>query len=791
MSMNNYDSGIQNEVDFTKYLNNKKYHELGSNASKFIKQIHPDIEDDTIIYADKIGGMGLKPDVTIDIKQDLTFVSLKKGSGNSVHQETTSKFLLFCKNELNMSDEVRDSFLLYLYGDGTLDGKGDVEDRLDGKKLKSKYKSQINQIQSFLNSNKRILLERFLVYGRRGKELNIKADYLYHGYITNGTWSPLDYIVDYLIETSENNKTQGPSIGPLTLQTWNRNIKGNPQTENRRHSIQIKWGGNITEHINIANERYLRDLVQTPEKAIGRIFGDNSHGFRNSEEIAKGLDNCKIKNVRGAMLGLINTIFPDCGLSSTINCEQINRAKPNIKISSEGKSKNISVFIGSGNSVHQEKFEGFVKYCKTDLHMTAIEERALRLLYYGDGTTNGSGKIEDRLASSSLIKKAYPDENSIAQAFFNKNKRALAKRFLVTGKYLEQPVADYIFHGDVNKGICLPYDVILDYIEETNCEKNGLLSIGPLSFQMWNRNLSGERSTEHKRESLQIKWGSMVKWLETIQSYHSTKKLEKQIDGTTAEYELVALLNQNRTINNPLWKLIMSELSLTNLDNIFAVRATHLVDSDFLGMKLYPKSDLYLCKANISDEILESNSYQIDETLLEEENILANPIVGSGISCKIPTSSSFTYAKISPNNFEKIFGNRILGAGASLFVKGDDIKLNKSVLNGWGVSECKFTAFLKQEDLLQENDNIENFTHHELKKIKQLCVTKIKEVILSNSKVAEMIFMGNGLYNEPYNANFLFSKGNISKNTIPNTFYITTGSGRHKGKYTIVIKPNP
>ena len=789
MSMNSYVSGVQNEVDFTEYLNNKEYHELGSNASKFIKQIHPDIKTHTKISAEKIGGMGLKPDVTIDIEQDKTFVSLKKGSGNSVHQETTSKFLLFCKNELNMSDEVRDSFLLYLYGDGTLDGKGEVEDRLDGEELKTTYKSQINQIQSFLNSNKRILLERFLVYGRRGKELNIKADYLYHGYITDGTWGPLDYIVDYLIETSEHNKSQGPSIGPLTLQTWNRNVKGNPQTENRRHSIQIKWGGNITEHINIANEGYLRDLVQTPEKAIGRIFGDNSHGFRNSEEIVKGLNDCKMKNIRGAMLGLINTMFPGCGLSSIIYCEQINRAKPNVKITTEGKSKNVSVFIGSGNAVHQEKFEEFVEYCTTDLHMTAIEERALRLLYYGDGTTNGSGKVEDRLQNSSLIKKAYPTEKSIAQAFFNKHKRALAKRFLVTGKYLEQPAADYIFHGDVNKGIYLPYDVILDYIEETDCEKNGLLSIGPLSFQMWNRNLSGECSTEHKRESLQIKWGSMVKWLEIIQSYYRTRKLEKQIDGTTAEYELVALLNQNRTKQNPLWKFIMKELSLDNLDNVYAVRVTHLVESEFLRIKLYPKSDLYLCKANISDDILEENSYQIDETIIETEKIDIIPITGTGISCKMPTSSSFTYAKISPNNFEKIFGNRILGAGASLFVKGDDIKLNKSVLNGWCVLEREFTAFLKQEDLLQEKDSIDNFTHNELKKIKQLCVNKIKEIILSKSEVAEMVFMGNGLYKEPYNATFLFSKGNIKLNTIPESFSITTGSGRHKGKYTIVIKP--
>lgn len=782
-------SGIQNEIDFTEYLNNKQYKELGHNAAKFIKQINPEIKTFTKISATKIGEKGLKPDVMIDIEEDQTFVSLKKGTGNSVHQETTSKFLLFCKNELNMSDEVRDSFLLYLYGDGTLDGKGDIEDRLDGEELKTTYRSEINRIQSFLNLNKRVLLERFLIYGRRGKELNIKADYLYHGYVTDGVWGPLDYIVDYLIEISDHNKSQGPSIGPLTLQTWNRNVKGNPLTEKRRHSIQIKWSGNIKTYINNANEKYLQDLIQSPNKVKGHIFGDNSHGFKNASEIASGLNDCKVKNIKGALLSLINTIFPACGISSSIDCDKINRAKPDLRITIEGVSKNISVFIGTGNAVHQENFDGFIKYCKTDLHMTANEEHALRIVYYGDGTTNGKGKLEDRLTSSALIKNVYPIETNIAQEFFDKNKRALAKRFLVTGKYLEFPKSDYIFHGDVNKGICLPYDVILDYIEESEFDKNGLLSVGPLSFQMWNRNLSGQPSSEHKRESLQIKWGAMSKWLEIIQSYYHKKRLEKQIDGTTAEYELVALLNQNKTKHNPLWKFLVSELSLNDIDNIFAVRATHLVESDFLGLKLYPKSDLYLCEANIDKDILELNSYQIDENILEEECIKIKPIIGSGISCKMPSSSSFTYAKISPKNFEKIFGNRYLGAGASLFVKNDDIKLNILVLEGWGVSETDFVKSLKEIHQFKEINKFDELDQNEFKCIKTYCINQIKKIIISNSNASEMIFTGKGLYKEPYNAKFLFSKGNIKLNVIPEAFSITTGSGRHKGKFTIVIKP--
>lgn len=88
--------------------------------------------------------------------------------------------------------------------------------------------------------------------------------------------------------------------------------------------------------------------------------------------------------------------------------------------------------------------------------MTTNEEHALRLVYYGDGTITGNGKLENRLQSSAIIKRTYPTEINIAQTFFNKNKRALAKRFLVTGKYSGQPVADYIFTEMLTRGFVCP-----------------------------------------------------------------------------------------------------------------------------------------------------------------------------------------------------------------------------------------------------------------------------------------------------------------------------------------------
>ena len=44
-------------------------------------------------------------------------------------------------------------------------------------------------------------------------------------------------------------------IGPLTYQTWNKNIKRNPNTEDRRNVLQLKWGSLETDLIKITSYR--------------------------------------------------------------------------------------------------------------------------------------------------------------------------------------------------------------------------------------------------------------------------------------------------------------------------------------------------------------------------------------------------------------------------------------------------------------------------------------------------------------------------------------------------------
>ena len=61
-------------------------------------------------------------------------------------------------------------------------------------------------------------------------------------------------------------------------------------------------------------------------------------------------------------------------------------------------------------------------------------------------------------------------------------------------------------------------------------------------------------------------------------------------------------------------------------------------------------------------------------------------------------------------------------------------------------------------------------------------------MIEASSVISDYVFTGKGLYPEPYPATWIFEAGEFRKNG-PMEFAVTTGSGRSRGDYTVVIKP--
>lgn len=242
-------SGFENETNLMMELSNKSFGQLNENLKKFIKFLYPQINNEDLIKCYS-GKAGQKPDITIEINNIKKNVSIKKGSGNSVHQEDIDLFMDFLSS-LDISEEAKVELLKYHWADGTTDGSGKI--RVSSAEYKSSHEIEINLINKELNKKEPLtkLITRILFKGKSNSFE--EADVVYYGNTNNGLWATKEEIIDYML----NNKFNINSIhfGPLTYQIWNRCLNFNPNTENRRNVMQVKWGSLEKDLIIINKER--------------------------------------------------------------------------------------------------------------------------------------------------------------------------------------------------------------------------------------------------------------------------------------------------------------------------------------------------------------------------------------------------------------------------------------------------------------------------------------------------------------------------------------------------------
>jgi hypothetical protein len=239
-------SGFENEDRLIEALNGKRFNELNSNLQKLIGNSFSNING--VISAIKEAGQN-KSDLKIIIGNESHTYSIKKGTGNSIHQEPIEPFLEFLAQNYQIDNQMKDNLRFFIWGDGTLDGTGNVSDRLSAPQLKKQYPQLIDSIQQFFNSIKKPLIKRFLI---EGVQSNSSAEFVYYGSVERGIVCKSDKIVDWI---ATNSSKGAISIGKLTFQAWNRNINGGDKSEKKRGVIQLKWGSIKDDIVVIANEK--------------------------------------------------------------------------------------------------------------------------------------------------------------------------------------------------------------------------------------------------------------------------------------------------------------------------------------------------------------------------------------------------------------------------------------------------------------------------------------------------------------------------------------------------------
>lgn len=250
-------------------------------------------------------------------------------------------------------------------------------------------------------------------------------------------------------------------------------------------------------------------------------------------------------------------------------------------------------------------------------------------------------------------------------------------------------------------------------------------------------------------------------------------------EGTLEEENFTKLLNRKECLQY--WNILG-----LNPQNHYVVRVIHKQFGKINNEKVLPKADVFIVKGAIPEEFIKSKEYLLTEDDIKNFNV--KEVDYTGISIKRPDSKKYQIVKISPSTFKKIFGSNILAAGASIYCsKEEEFIKNKNVLKGWEVEEKDFIKFFN-EKLNIKSESLLDLTKDNLKKIKKFSNNRIKEIIENTKEIKDILFFGKGNFEEPYTATWLYEEGELKKNfLIP--FTVTTGSGRSKGKYTIVLKP--
>ena len=247
-------------------------------------------------------------------------------------------------------------------------------------------------------------------------------------------------------------------------------------------------------------------------------------------------------------------------------------------------------------------------------------------------------------------------------------------------------------------------------------------------------------------------------------------------EGTIEEINFVKKLNKKDDLD--LWRVLDLDSS-----NHFAIHVIYHKFGKINGKKVKPKADVYIARGQVPQDYIKSTDFYLDEEDAKSFNLV--PIDFTGISVKLQTSTRYQITKMGPNTFSNVFGNYELGAGASIYcMKERDLIKNPQVLKGWNTNEKDFVEYFKSENVISSSE----LDMTSLKKIKKFSNKKIEDIINNNEDVSDFIFQGIGNFEEPFTVHYLYENGEL-KDSCYIPFKPTTGSGRSRGDFTIVIKP--
>ena len=123
--------------------------------------------------------------------------------------------------------------------------------------------------------------------------------------------------------------------------------------------------------------------------------------------------------------------------------------------------------------------------------------------------------------------------------------------------------------------------------------------------------------------------------------------------------------------------------------------------------------------------------------------------------------------------------------GLVFYSSSKKLELNKTIAEDLNINQCDFVKYFKIHHFATGVDFEDSEFMSSVTTISKKIVIKAIE---ENEELKKALFTGEGWFKSPYYIDFVLINGELS-NDVYMPYYIDNGSGRSKGNYTIILKP--
>lgn len=230
--------GLKNEENLCETINGKTFNDLNTNLQYFMYYLFPHVDKEKKLRCFQTENF-IKPDICISQEKELKYVSVKYGQSETLHNESIQTFIIFLK-ENGISNETIETYLLYHYGDGTIDGTG--QRRMNSVEIRFMYDERIKKMNDEFNRSKEFIkkvADRFMFQGVN-PDAN-KAEFIYHGDADYGVFVSRNQFMRHIEKKNWEYMQTCVHIGPFVIRPHARYANKEIRNEEHRHVVAVTY----------------------------------------------------------------------------------------------------------------------------------------------------------------------------------------------------------------------------------------------------------------------------------------------------------------------------------------------------------------------------------------------------------------------------------------------------------------------------------------------------------------------------------------------------------------------